>query len=198
MVPGRRRTSSSLSSAEKIPCRAKTASVGTSSPPTRSTAARGPPRWCLPGRPGRTAGAGPPERARGPRSTPRRWRRRPGAPEPPPHRRRGWARRRSTTPGPPPPRGRHCRRRALQASPGIDRNKDLVSPVMPTARGRSRRSLPGGWLDQVAISGSRRVQHLLHLHLSRRSRDAIARSRGCCAARDGHRRAAPDGSPAGP
>lgn len=37
-------------------------------------------------------------------------------------------------------------------------------------------------LDQVGLSDSRRVRHLLHLHLSRRSSDAIARSRGCCAA----------------
>lgn len=46
-------------------------------------------------------------------------------------------------------------------------------------------------LDQLRLSASRRVRHLLRLHLSRRSRDAIARSRGCRAGHCDHRRAAP-------
>src|SRR5699024_11938364 len=47
-------------------------------------------------------------------------------------------------------------------------------------------------LDQNSLSGSRRVRHLPHLHLSRRSRAATASSHGCCAARADRRLDAPN------
>src|SRR5699024_2630023 len=47
-------------------------------------------------------------------------------------------------------------------------------------------------LDQNSLSGSRRVRHLPHLHLSRRSRAATASSHACCAARADRRLDAPN------
>lgn len=50
-------------------------------------------------------------------------------------------------------------------------------------------------LDPICLSGSRRVRHLPHLHISRRSRSGTGYSRGCCAGFDDRRPTFYDRSP---